>query len=169
MKNFLSSIYNKFVKSGRLKEEDVPKDISIEDEDTNVEEHKEEVVEEPVNTIYGALYIPSSEKELDIVSMVDGSCFDSVASYDIFTKSILNGKPYPEDIKYSIIRVEPNNFIFAGKPKITLEDIDNGFNLIFNGNIKINVLPRTSLFRIDIRISSSNYEDMILSTYYIAK
>ena len=172
MDGFYFKILNKLKKKGRIDETDIPEEYREENLKTSPE--PEDVVQNEVETPavvkLGPISIPKViDRAVTVASLKGQTRFDTFLTSDIFTSSLLGDKPMPIDTKYSAVRVEQNTYVFKGKPAISIIDMDNGFNLVCNGEVKINVLPRTNLFRVDIKIESSNYDDMVFSVYYISE
>jgi len=151
MNKTIAFIYNKLFKKGDITEDQIPqeaKDIYNE----AMQELQPTAVEK-----FGAFTIPHLN-----ISM-DETYEATIKSTDIFTDELIGTNPKPEDISYSAFRVEKNPLEFTGSLSVELisqnQDVftikatgeGNGFNDL--------------LFRVDVLIESSNYEDMMVSIY----
>lgn len=74
----------------------------------------------------------------------------------------------PEDIHWSIIRVENMFGVLDGDPDVRLVEEPNGTKLIVKGRVRDNVSIQKAL-RIDLNLTSSNYEDMHVTIYIATK
>ncbi len=152
--NAIASLYKKLVNKGRISEESVPEGIDI----------NEEVEEEEVFVPLGAIPIPKIVGR-PVKFDRNGVYIDSVSTEDIF-RDLLGDNPKPENIQYSIIRIEKNNVLLNETKTFALDlaTVFDGFRLTISSNIGNET--HAFLFRVDIRIESSNYEPMRMTIYY---
>lgn len=149
----LASLYNKLVNKGRIAKEDVPEEVDIEIKPT-----------EEVFVPLGALTIPKITNQ-PVKFDTNGVCIDHISTKDIF-EEILGENPMPENTKYSVIRIEKdvNRLNSANTFAVDITNVSDGFNLTISSSVGNNI--KGFLFRIDIRVESSNYEPMQFSVYY---
>lgn len=151
MNKTIAFIYNKLFKKGDITEDQIPQEAK---------DIYNEAIQEIVYTDiekFGAFTIPHMN-----ISM-DDSYEATIKTNDIFTDELIGTNHRPEDIIYSLFRVEKNPLEFSGNVSVEIVDqSQDGFGIKAagerNGIVDL-------LFRIDVLIESSNYEDMIVSIY----
>lgn len=163
MNRIIANIYKKLLNKGKITEEEVPEEAK------ELYEQEEEVVEEDEVMLgatpeckTGAITIPNMERTVEFTN----SCTDSISADDIFTAELLGDRVTPAGVKLKIKRVEANRVVFPG-----------GLGVSSNWDGKLNISARgvvaskeqNNLFRVDLNITSGNYEDMMVSIYYIKK
>lgn len=113
-------------------------------------------IPDPEPGLNGALTLKPLHVEYDLNTFVYNE--------DLFTPDLLGDLPMPENMTYSIRRVENVYGAFAEDVEITIDPISTGF-VIKLAEEPINVQEHRTVLRIDMIISSSNYEDMLLTVY----
>lgn len=121
------------------------------------------------NLIHGALTIPKiDDVEIDTSVMDQGeSVTVDFRTDDIFTTDVLAGNPNPHDIYYRIGRVE-NVYGKLDGLTLSIAESTESFSIIMSGTPK-NITSDCTILRVDLIITSSNYEDMRLTIYFNAK
>ena len=167
-------IYKGLVKRGTYTIDKVPKEYreSVQkllngESENNNEEPVEESTEEFVK--YGAVTLPKiNGYPVDVDSvMMTGKIridleFDVIFPSDLFSV-------FPRDVQYSIQRVENIWNRFRSKVDVIIDTIDEDALVLVNGFPSAICNPGDTLLRIDLKIESSNYEDMYLTIYLCAK
>lgn len=157
--------YAKMIEDNLITLQDVPEVCKA-----AVLKYKKETVDVVDNTVtidepqvpYGSIFLPPIELS---VSTYDIRA--SITTADIF-KGMLNGNPMPEGVKYTLGLVENTYRKFETTPDVKLMNTDIGFDLSVNGRV-VNIHSNLRILRVDINITSSNYEDMLQTIYLIAK
>lgn len=117
-----------------------------------------------IDTTYGAIFLPSKEVEADVT---DTGCICNVSTEDIFA-GVVETEFMPVGIQYNIGLVENTFGKFNTDPNVEITNTDTGFEIQINGAMNNTVLG-SRIIRIDIKINSTNYEEMIQTLYLIAK
>ena len=165
MNRIIANIYKKLLNKGKITEDEVPeeaKELYEQEEEVAAEEEDEVMLGATPECKIGAITIPNMERTVEFTN----SCTDSIAADDIFTTELLGDRITPTEVKLKIKRVEANRVVFPG-----------GLGVSSNWDGKLNINARgvivskeqNNLFRVDLNITSGNYEDMMVSIYYIKK
>lgn len=174
--NVLPIVYKGLVKRGRCTINDVPEEYR---EETKLllegQEISNEVIEKEVetlmeeNTKFGAVTIPNiSGYPISVSKMlIDGKCKVTIPYGELFTKELFP-TAYPLNVQYDITRIENNYMRFEDGLKVSVDTVDSDCVLTFEGVPKCEYNSKVVMLRIDVKIKSSNYEDMHFTIYLYA-
>ena len=119
--------------------------------------------------IYGALYLYPITDVIDTSILGNGGTVSiEFENADIFTIQEIGSNPAPTDITYEIIRVENAYGKFKTTPSVELVNSGSGVEIRISGTPR-NIVPDSTILRIDLKIISSNYEDMRITIYIDAE
>lgn len=128
-----------------------------------------ELVDDTTPKIYGAHYLYPITDIVDTSILGNGGSVSiEIANETIFSISELDSDPMPNAIKYEIIRVENVYGKFKTEPVVELTNTPTGFKIKLQGTPK-NIAPDSTILRVDLRITSSNYENMRITLYIDAQ
>ena len=123
---------------------------------------------EEIPVIGGAFCLPTMTVKIDTSILGNNGSIDiGYLNTDIFTKDVVGANPMPESIEYSCIRVENVYGKFQSNPQVEIIN-ESGLTVRISGTPK-NIVPDCTILRIDIKITSSNYEDMRFTLYIKAE
>lgn len=174
--NVVEVVYKGLIERGRCTMDDIPEEHRegvknlLEGTSTKVEDTGINEDETLSFGKHGAITIPNINcYSLTTNEMVIDNRTDIIIPYnDIFTSELFQDE-YPKDVNYFISRVENNYMAFKDdKVDVSIDTVDNNCVIHLEGSPRINAIGRVML-RMDIRIESSNYEDMHLTIYAFGK
>ena len=118
--------------------------------------------------IHGALYLQPINETVDTSILgYGGSLSIYYDNSTIFNEDVLGSNPMPNNIEYAVVRVENVYGKFQGEPVIEVNST-TGLNIKLTGTPR-NITPDSTILRIDLKIISSNYEDMRITIYLNAQ
>lgn len=176
----LLNYYVRLIKKEALTLEDVPDDMveAVQrklngEEEVSNEKHEKMIIEDDSNNKLGAKSLPNK------IITVNGDEFTSTGKLNIgcLITEILNNETmpineeYPKDIDFELVRTEnvfgrfvsiPNVNVFYDKEYCILKiTMDSRPNVFFR--------PGDEIIRVDLKLVSSNYEDMSMTVYVKAE
>lgn len=160
----IGQVYAGLILKGRIKIDDVPDEYK---DDTNrvlsgeADEDEPEPIEPGIN---GAINLkPITIKES--YNMLNNIGKETIK---LGYNAIFNPNDFavlPENIQYSIKRVENIYGKYRTDVNVTVDTIDNSGIVIVNGFPSASIQRGDTMLRIDLEITSSNYEPMNLTIY----
>ena len=119
---------------------------------------------------HGALTLPKMDSIVDVdESMFSGKIDDVFIYGNIFSIDLMKNKDYPSNIKYEILRVDNVYSKFRSEVDAKIATIENNCVLHIDGYPSAYNNPGDTMLRIDLKITSDNYEDMFTTIYLVAK
>ena len=162
--------YAKMINDGICKLENIPESFrsDVEQYMTNGDPTDNASTSDDTPTLYGALYLPAINETIDTsVLGYNGSVTIYYDNSTIFNEDMLGSNTMPTNIRYEIIRVENIYGKFQGEPVVEVSST-TGLNIKISGTPR-NITPDSTILRIDLKIISSNYEDMRVTLYINAQ
>ena len=166
------SAFAKMINDGLCTIDDLPEEYKIpvsEYKDSPIKPNK--INEVRVSTLNGALYLGKYENyPIDINELNRNGYVDTRFKTSSIFVDYINEYPLPKNISFNIIRCDEVFCGFTSDPYIELFVTDMGFDIRIHGSININDVPEnTPLMRIDLSITSSDYEEMHYTIYFKSK
>lgn len=173
--NVIEIVYKGLIKRGRCTIDDIPEEYRegvenlLEGRTTKAEDAEIDEVEITFKK-HGAITIPNTSGYILPVTkmLMDNNNANIIIPYNNIFISDLFQDEFPKDVKYFINRVENNYKAFENDNiNVSIDTVDSDCVIHLKGT-PTNAFDRVIL-RLDIRIESSNYEDMYLTIYVFGK
>lgn len=175
----LINYYVRLIQKESYKLDDVPDDVREEvqrklngEEEPAVEESTNEEVSEEVVSEDGKLGAKTLHNKHYIVNGDDFTKSGKLSFVYLITEILDNetmplDEEYPKDIDFELVRIE--NFMgrFADIPKISVsyDQSVSGLRISINSKPDVYFRAGDEIIRLDLKMTSSNYEDMSMTVY----
>lgn len=127
------------------------------------------VSEETTSSLYGPLTIGNLTKEINTESLSKSG--HSEISFDLseLFSNVPEGNEYPKDVQLEVIRVEDTYGKFKEVPDIQITITDTTVKTKISAIPIVDFTAGYEVFRLDLKVISSNYEEMKFTIYVNAK
>lgn len=175
----LVNYYVRLIKKDMYDLENVPADIKdlvqklLNNESIEINDEKEISTEDIVNNEELKEDIKYGAKTLDNKSIyiplndIKETTLAAIKIEDIINKELF--EIIPEDIKFELIRIENVFGRLDSMEDVLLQYDEEKLDITLKCKLKEDVVSYQEFLRIDIRLLSSNYENMMFTIYFITK
>lgn len=177
----LVNYWVRLLKKEQMKMEDVPDEIredvqrALNGEDVTSSNDEQHIVykEEEYSSLLGAKSISSKTSLIDSEEFsVSGVCKIGYLITEIFDNDVMpQDEEYPQNINFELIRIEDTYGKFESTPSVKVV-YDKDYCLLtvdITSKPVIDFKSGDGIMRLDLKITSSNYEDMKMTIYVVAK